>query len=63
MAMCPATGEPHTFQQESDDVHGRYVKCTECQAGESILPPLGRGPRPPRRTEPLFDQPDEWSLR
>lgn len=63
MAMCPATGEPHTYEQTSDEINGDYVKCSECPAGWSDPPPISpRAYRAPGPTS-VFDQPDEWSMR
>lgn len=60
---CPATGEPHQFERNSDDQHGEYIACAECGASSNIQPtrPI-RSWNPPRMV-PVFDEPDEWSMR
>lgn len=36
--MCPATGGPHEYQRDSDDVNGPYIACVECKASPPKLP-------------------------
>lgn len=33
--VCPATGGPHQYEEDSDEPNGRYVACVECKASPS----------------------------